>query len=356
MNLDALLARPGPVLTAEDKDRALLAGLTELSAHHRAHCPEAARLAQVMGWPEAPASLAEVPWLPVGLFKSHRLMSVPEDAVFKTLTSSGTTGQAPSRVVLDRETARLQAKGLAATMTGLLGPKRLPMLVVDIEGLFSDPAGMSARGAGVLGMMSFGRDHLHVLDGEYRLRVDALRAWLERHRGSPFLLFGFTFLVWQYLVQQAEALDLDLSGGILVHSGGWKKLVDQAVDKPTFKARVRAATGIARVHDFYGMVEQVGSVFVEDEDGLLRTPPFAEVIVRDPTTWAPCAIGEVGVIEVLSLLPRSYPGHAILTEDLGVLHPPDPGPSRTPGTRFTVLGRAPRAEVRGCSDTHGGAA
>ena len=55
----------------------------------------------------------------------------------------------------------------------------------------------------------------------------------------------------------------------------------------------------------------------------------------------------------LQTLPRSYPGHVLLTEDLGVVHGIDDGD--WPGKRFSVLGRLPRAEARGCSDTFSGA-
>ena len=52
----------------------------------------------------------------------------------------------------------------------------------------------------------------------------------------------------------------------------------------------------------------------------------------------------------MSTLPTSYPGHVLLTEDLGVVHGIDDGD--WPGKRFSVLGRLPRAEARGCSDTY----
>ena len=57
-----------------------------------------------------------------------------------------------------------------------------------------------------------------------------------------------------------------------------------------------------------------------------------------------------GLLEVISTLPTSYPGHVLLTEDLGVVHGIDDGD--WPGKRFSVLGRLPRAEARGCSDTY----
>ena len=69
------------------------------------------------------------------------------------------------------------------------------------------------------------------------------------------------------------------------------------------------------------MVEQIGTVFLEGPTGgSLYCPDFADVIIRDPETWAELPPGEPGLIEVISTLPRSYPGHVLLTEDLGVVH------------------------------------
>jgi hypothetical protein len=58
------------------------------------------------------------------------------------------------------------------------------------------------------------------------------------------------------------------------------------------------------------------------------------------------------VIQTLSLLPRSYPGHSLLTEDLGVVHGQDDCPCGRKGTYFSIVGRIPQAELRGCSDTY----
>ena len=76
-------------------------------------------------------------------------------------------------------------------------------------------------------------------------------------------------MVWKYFVRpvQESGLDIDLSGGILIHSGGWKKLQEEAVGNTEFKATVREVTGLERIHNFYGMVEQV----VEHGIASLRT-------------------------------------------------------------------------------------
>ena len=103
------------------------------------------------------------------------------------------------------------------------------------------------------------------------------------------------------------------------------------------------------------MVEQIGSVYLEGADGLLHPPNFADVIVRDPVTWQEVPSGTIGVLQVLSLLPTSYPGHSILTDDLGVVHGVDDDPGGWLGKRFSMVGRVPRSELRGCSDTYAAA-
>lgn len=327
-------------------------GLAALTAHHCEASEAYARIVDAL-FPHARngiGSLADVPWVPVGLFKSHQLQSIDDADIATVLVSSGTTGQRPSRIVLDRDAAAQQRTALASIMGTLLGPKRLPMLVIDTPSIIKGRGALSARGAGVLGMMTFGAAHAFALDDALVPQQEVIARFLERHGDAPFLMFGFTFLAWQALVEQLPAGSADLSQGILVHSGGWKKLIERSVSDAVFKTRLHEQTGLARVHNFYGMVEQIGGVFLEGEDGLLYPPDFADVIIRDPRTLEVVPHGTEGVIQVVSLLPRSYPGHSILTEDRGVIvHEDAPGASRR-GKGFRVLGRVPRAELRGCSD------
>ncbi|WIM96901.1 acyl-protein synthetase [Actinoplanes oblitus] len=335
-------------LAQDEKEAALLPQLDELTSFHRANCEPYDRILSASGYQKA-SGIAELPWLPVRLFKTLDLKSIPDDEVFKVLTSSGTTGDV-SRIYLDKAAAAEQQKRLAATVQTVLGPKRLPMLLVDTKAMLKDRRSFSARGAGVLGMSTFGRDHVWALDLDGQVDLAAIRGFLARHGDAPFLIFGFTFLVWLHLYEVARDNGLDLANGILIHSGGWKKLVDQAVSPDEFRARL-AGVGLTRVHNYYGMVEQIGTIFLEGPDGgALYCPDFADVVIRDPLTWAELPPGEPGLIEVISTLPTSYPGHVLLTEDLGVVHGIDDG--AWPGKRFSVLGRLPRAEARGCSDTY----
>lgn len=352
----ALMELPPFGLSQAEKRARLLPMLRELTAHHAARCETYRNvLDRVFGGADQLRieRIEDVPYLPVMLFKSHPLSSVPDSEVVKVLTSSGTTGQEPSRVFLDAETASVQSAVLVKVAQHFLGRERLPMVIVDHPGAVRDRRHHSARGAGILGMMQFGHRPFYALGDDMSLNEDGLRAYLEGAAGRRTLLFGFTFMVWQYLVRALERAGrrLELPGGVLVHSGGWKKLQDEAVDPATFRDRVRAATGVEQVINFYGMVEQVGGVYFENPIHYLQAPIYSEVIVRDPVTLVPVPDGQPGLVQVLSCLPTSYPGHSLLTEDLGVIRGADAEGTGMGGRYFEILGRAPKAELRGCSDT-----
>jgi hypothetical protein len=352
--IEQLFERTQFSIPKAEKTALMLNGLSALGEHHRVASPEYARILHATGHgaPKHYSAIEDLPYLPVGLFKSHLIKSIPDDQISATMTSSGTTGQAVSRIILDRETASLQTKALSTVLSHAIGKKRPPMLIVDSKKTIRDPRLISARGAGVLGLMRFGRDHAFLLDDQMTPDPETLRAFLDRHGSEPFLIFGFTFMVWQYLYETVKIGGYDLSKGTLIHSGGWKKLVELSVDNLTFRARLSAACSLENVYNFYGMVEQMGSIFLEGEDGLLYPPNFVDVLIRDPLTLEPLPIGKPGLVQVLSLVPRSYPGHSLLTEDIGMIHSVDSGVGNRMGKALSITGRAPKTELRGCSDTH----
>jgi hypothetical protein len=202
-------------------------------------------------------------------------------------------------------------------------------------------------------MLPFGRSPYYALNEEMMLDLAGLEEYLAKHSGQAPVFFGFTFIVWQHFIQALEQSRhrLSLPGAILMHSGGWKKLEAIKVDPNEFRRRVTAATGIKAVVNYYGMVEQVGSVYLENSLGYLHASNYSDVIVRDANTLEPLPPGRPGLIQVVSALPTSYPGHSLLTEDLGVVEGVDDSAAGMNGQYFRILGRIPRAELRGCSDT-----
>ena len=349
MSFEDLIARPAFTVPQRERDTLMLPELQELTRHHRERCDAYARiLDRVWTGRDRSDCVEEMPFLPVSLFKQIDLRSSGEDGIM--LKSSGTTGQARSRIFVDPETSQRQSRALVATMKAVLGESRMPMLLIDTKKVISDPADMTARGAGVLGMMKFGARPTFALDEGLAPDVDVIRSFISANAGRPIMLFGFTFLVWTKLYEAFADGELDLSNAILIHSGGWKQLEERKVPNSIFRQALSQRFGLSRIHNFYGMVEQIGSIFLEGSDGYLYAPNFTDVIIRDPVTWQPLPPREKGLIELVSLLPRSYPGHAILTEDLGEIVAIDSGTDGWMGKALLIHGRLPKAELRGCSD------
>lgn len=345
--IDYLLSLDDPYLLENcDKQNILMKELGRLDDIHRESCSYYRLILD--------ASELQTINIPVRLFKLLRLKSVRDEDIFKVLTSSGTTSQVVSQIYLDKQTAQLQTKVLVHIMQSFLGKQRLPMLIIDHPSVIKDRANFSARGAGILGLSNFGRNHTYALDDDMNVQFECVEEFLNRHDGQPVFIFGFTFMVWQYFVQKLKVSNrtFDFSNATLVHSGGWKKLEDQAVNNNEFKKALKETCNLSKVHNFYGMVEQVGSIYVECEYGHLHCPNFSDIDFIDLDTMRSVPQGEEGVVVVESIIPRSYPGHRLLTEDRGVLIGEDDCECGRKGKYFSITGRLPKAEVRGCSDTH----
>ena len=342
-------------LGRHEKSQLLSCRLLELTRRHMSRCPEYASMMRGIGFDAGSCkSYYDIPFLPVSLFKELELRSIPQEEIFKVLTSSGTTGRAVSRIYLDRHTADMQQRALVKIVSDFTGASRLPMLIVDSPAAVRDRETFSARGAGIIGFSIFGSDRAYALNENMEIDIGAVSSFLEKHKGRRILLFGFTYIVWLHFYKEIVKLDrkFDLRNGILIHGGGWKKMAGESVSRDEFKRRLAEACGLEEAHDYYGMVEQTGCVCMECGHGNLHASSYSDIITRRHTDFAPCAFGEAGIIQAVSALPESYPGHSLLTEDEGVILGEDDCACGRKGKYFKINGRLKMAEARGCSDTY----
>ena len=273
------------------------------------------------------------------------------------MTSSGTTGQAVSKIYLDRTTSANQQKAMVKIVSQFTGSSRMPMVIIDCPSVVKNRAMFSARGAGILGFSIFGSKKMYALNDDMKLDIEGLRQFLSDHQGEKILLFGFTYMIWQHFYRglvrlKGQGVEIDLSNAIMIHGGGWKKLISEAVSEEEFHNRLEEVCGLKSIHDYYGMVEQTGCIYMECGCGHLHASVFSDVITRNARDFRPCDIGEKGIIQVVSMIPESYPGHSLLTEDEGIIEGIDDCPCGRKGKYFKIIGRLKNAEIRGCSDTY----
>lgn len=355
-HIDDLFALESMGLATKEKISKLLPVLEEITSFHYAGCNEYKRIIDaIYGGASHFKELKDLPYLPVRLFKELDLVSVDSGDIVKKMHSSGTSGMDASRIYLDRRTIGIQTKILSRIVSSKLGQKRLPMIVLDTESTISSRTLFSARAAGILGFSTFSNSRFFALDDDMNLRTDELMQFIEANRSKKFLIFGFTFMVWQHFVQALikSEIKLDLSGSTLIHGGGWKKISEEyRVTNADFKSQIKALTKIENVMDYYGMVEQTGSLYFECTDGNLHSSTYSEVLFRDLQTLEPIGKGETGLIQVCSIVALSYPGHSLLTEDVGIYLGDDDCTCGSLGRYFQIVGRVAKAEIRGCSDTY----
>lgn len=340
----------------------LVEALNALTLHHAESCQPYQQFLSLLHPHALNTSLQQVsltglpPAISARQFKYQKLSSISPSDEVKVMTSSGTSSQQVSQIPLDSTTAKRQQQVLSAIMRDWLGPKRRPMLILDHPKVIRRGEGFSARGAGIQGFMLFGRQYCYALNEDMSLNVSAIQRFCEQHKDTDILMFGFTFMAWQFVLQPLlEDTRLreqigELSG-ILIHGGGWKKLSHLAVSTQQFNDTVQQCFGNVSAHNYYGMVEQTGSIYMACEHGHFHAPVWADIDVLHPQLDRVQPIGEQGIIQVSSILPLSYPGHVILTEDLGTLLGEDDCPCGRKGRYFSVEGRIAKAEARGCSDT-----
>lgn len=327
--------------------------------------------------PADATTLADLPFLPVSAFKRLQpLCFLDAPQIYRVLESSATSGQLPSRIAIDRDTAKLMTKGVTAILADFIGSHRRPYLIIDRSPKLGQGGVANARSAAIQGLMAFSTETCYALrpagQGEESradpdglvLDTEAIAEFCARHGASNVVAYGFTYVVYLHLgggLTASSAALSELQQGLgrpllplshLLHSGGWKKLQQISVDKATFNAKVSATLGISlsSVIDYYGMVEQLGVVYPDCSEGNKHAPRFAEVILRNPVDWSPCTTGQTGLIQVLSALSSSFPGQALLTEDIGVVVHEDGCSCGRRGVAFRFAGRVPKAEIRGCSD------
>jgi phenylacetate-coenzyme A ligase PaaK-like adenylate-forming protein len=305
-----------------------------LFRYQAAHNPVYAEWVRLQGWDssriEAVSSLDEVPFLPIEAFKTREVRTgtwEPE----ATFTSSGTTGQTPSR----HDVARLEAylRNAEAGFAYFYGaPSNYAWLCLLPSYLEREGSSLVAMAQHFVQQSPAGESgfFLKGLD-ELRFRLETLEA-----NGVPTVILGVTFA----LLDWAESLPkpMPLKHSIIMETGGMKgRRVEPS--RAEVHQTLQHAFGLDRIHSEYGMTELLSQAYSQGE-GRFRCPPSMRVIPRDleaPRLQAPlesrCGINIVDLANADSCA-------FIATEDAGRVF--------ADGS-FEVLGRLEGAELRGCS-------
>lgn len=360
-SIDQLLSLPPFVINEKDKSELFKTAIFESFNHHIKNNPLFRQFCAKsnLWFGMRLEDLSDYPYLPVDIFKKRNLCSVPANELKTFLYSSATTG-IPSTIAIDSITSRRQITASTKIMIDYLGSHRRPFLVLDEDPSKTPPQEISARSAAVRGflMLASSADYfLRNTDGQLAADINKFQGSLKKFEANneEVCIFGFTFVLYENFIKALKENKLRFhlaKNSKVLHIGGWKKLEHQKVSRVKFINDIRDTLGVAEtdVFDFYGFTEQMGIIYSSIGDSPKTTPLYSELIIRDFQTLQPVKDGEIGLIQILTPLPHSYPGISVLTEDVGRIVGRGSDRFGREGTQFEVLGRAEKAEARGCGD------
>jgi len=316
---------------------ALFAYQFERTRPYRAFCEALGRTpSTVNAWQDIPA-------VPIRAFKSSALTTVSPARAAAVFHSSATTATAPSRHYLADlryyETA-LKSGFFKWVLQGR-EDRRVPFLILT-------PSPADAPNSSLAWMMDVVKRAWGAPESGYfivRGRLDEPRLSLSlqtaQASGTPVFLLGTTlaFLsLFDFCKQRSQNFHLP-EGSRLMDTGGMKTLKRETTRSEFLEqtARFLGIQSNACVNE-YGMCELSSQFYAIGADPVLRGPVWIRAQAIDSETGLRVSPGEKGLLRYLDLANVESVA-AIQSDDLGIL--------REDG--FELLGRAPGADLKGCS-------
>ena len=273
--------------------------------------------------PQSVTSVAEIPFLPIELFKL-RDVYCGEGKPEKVFTSSNTGGTVASRHMM--QSLALYEQAFTRAFEQFYGAAE----GWSIYGLL--PNYLQREGSSLVYMV----DRLIARCGSGGFYLDEYEKLIADMAADtkPKILLGVSYALWDLAEQYAPKLE----NTIVMETGGMKGQREE-LPKSEFHKILTEAFGVEKIHSEYGMAELTSQAY-SSGDGVFRAPAWMRVVVRDvnnPLKMLPAGSrGAVSIIDLANISSCAF----IATQDVG----------RTfaDGT-FMIEGRLSGADIRGCN-------
>jgi phenylacetate-coenzyme A ligase PaaK-like adenylate-forming protein len=281
-----------------------------------------------------PAKITEIkgiPFLPIGFFKTQKVISGPDDLFGSWYSSSGTTGQENSRHYIWSKEFYLQhaVNNFEAVYGALENFRVLALLPSYLEREGSSLVDMAAH---FIAKSKSDESGFYLYDHQALLKK--LKSPKTNHKKT--LLIGVTFALMD-LAEFIIPSNVDFGDLIVMETGGMKGRRKEMVREEVHKV-LQTAFKVESIHSEYGMTELMSQAYSPGW-GKFWCAPFMQVLIRDiydPFTYPSGTSGAINVIDLANFHSCAF----VETEDLGL--------QNNDGS-FTVLGRMDNSETRGCN-------
>lgn len=286
-------------------------------------------------------SVGQIPFLPIQLFKSQKVVTRihPETGKRKSetiFTSSGTTGSITSKHFVTDIT--LYEKSFTKCFENFYGS------ISGFAFLALLPSYLERENSSLVYMAQKLIEHSrHPLSGFYLNEFENLHQTILQlcAKNQKFILLGVTFALLEfaeYFNRQNRQPLQEKGLGIIMETGGMKGRRKEMV-REEVHAALKKLFGVDKTHSEYGMTELLSQAYSYG-DGLYKSPSWMKVLIRninDPFQLVTSGkTGGINIVDLANINSCSF----IATQDLGKLHNDE---------TFEVLGRFDYSDLRGCS-------
>ncbi len=277
--------------------------------------------------PSNVTTVTEIPFIPIELFRSHKVISDIETTQI-VFGSSGTTNANTSKHYVAN--LDLYKESLVRCFEAVYGPTKN----LAIIGLL--PSYLDREDSSLVYMV----DHLikkstHGLSGFYLDEYNRLNQTLQQLEAAnqPFVLFGVTFALLDFI----EAFPQQLNYGAIIETGGMKGMRKELI-REELHMTLSKGFGLQNIHSEYGMTELLSQAYSTSK-GIFHSPQWMRVYTRelnDPLQFVSGKTGGISIIDLANLYSCSF----IATQDLG---------RQISSKSFEILGRFDHSDLRGCN-------
>lgn len=280
--------------------------------------------------PASVKSIAEIPFLPIGFFKDHQVISgapLNSNAFF---SSSGTTGTITSRHYIWSEDFYLEhSLNLFELEYGS---------IKDFHVLALLPSYLERKGSSLVRMADYfiqktGSSHSGFYLYNHQELVEKLNILSSDKR--KVLLLGVTFGLLDLVEGEIKLPKMD--NLIVMETGGMKGRRKEMIREEIHQL-LKTGFGLDEIHSEYGMTELMSQAYSKGQ-GKYNLPPTMRVLIRDvndPFSWSNRSQGGINIIDLANFYSCAF----LETQDLGRIGPDG---------LLEVLGRFDNSELRGCN-------
>ena len=288
------------------------------------HCAPYRDYLQLIGVsPDKVLKVDDIPFLPIELFKTHKVYCGKNEPEM-VFSSSSTTGMIPSKHYV-ADIAIYEESFVRGFELFYGKPSDMAIFALLPNYLEREGSSLVYMFDRLIDMSAGGGFYLHDLD---KLVHDM------ENCPYPKILLGVTYA----LLDLAELYPIKLNDTIVMETGGMKGRRKE-LPKEELHSQLCKAFGVDAIHSEYGMAELLSQGY-SSGSGIFRTPPWMKIVIRDIND--PFSIMASGVTEGINVidLANIYSCSFIQTQDMG---------ARYDSGEFKIFGRITGSEIRGCN-------